>query len=174
MATSKMSLMVKKGDPESDRATKLKSSWNDFVGWLDKRGLKGNAALDRGAGESNVGIQYLRQYNKENPTSLATPENVKEIQSHFQNYRNYAINEIKNKRATYSGDVSKIDSPDSDFMRALSIVDGVPGSRTTSHTFPSSFLTTIYKDPSGNIEKTTKENTGLATTPTPLSLLAKK
>ncbi len=47
-------------------------------------------------------------------------------------------------------------------MRGLSIADGVPGSLTTSHVFPSSFLTTIYKDPSGKTEKVEKVNTGLA------------
>ncbi len=163
MATSLSNIKtLNGGDPVSDRATRLKSDWNGFQGWLKKRGLAGHPSLDKGVGENNVGIQYLRQYNKENPTSLARPENIKEIQQHFQNYRNYAINEIKNKRATYSGDVSKIDTPDSDFMRGLSIADGVPGSLTTSHVFPSSFLTTIYKDPSGKTEKVEKVNTGLA------------
>lgn len=164
MATSLSNIKtLSGGDPVSDRVARLKSDWNGYQSWLQKRGLAGHPSLDKGVGENNVGIQYLRQYNKENPTSLARPENIKEIQSHFQNYRQYAINEIKNKRATYSGDVSKIDSPDSDFMRALSVVDGIPGSKTSSHVFPPSFLTTIYKDPSGKVEKTTKVDTGLAT-----------
>lgn len=163
MATSLSNIKtLNGGDPVSDRATKLKQSWNDYQMWLKKRGLAGHPSLDKGVGENNVGIQYLRQYNKENSTSLARPENIKEIQSHFQNYRNYAINEIKNKRATYSGDVSKIDTPDSDFMRGLSVADGIPGSLTTSHQFPTTFLTTIYKDPSGKTEKVEKVNTGLA------------
>lgn len=149
-------------DPTSDRATKLKAAWNDYQAWLKKRGLAGHPSLDKGVGENNVGIQYLRQYKKENPTSLAAPENIKEIQSHFQNYRQFAINEIKNKRATYSGDVSKIDTPDSDFMRALSIVDGIPGSRTTTYAFPSTFLNTIYTDPKGKVEKSTRQDMGLA------------
>ncbi len=155
-------LKAAKGDPEAERATRLKKDWNSFQSWMKAKGVAGSPALDQGLGEGNLGIKYVRQYQKENPTTLVAPENIKEIQQHFQNYRNYAINEIKNKRATYSGDVSKIDTPDSDFMRGLSTVDGIPGSLTTQHQFPSSFLTTIYKDPSGKTEKVEKVNTGLA------------
>ncbi len=150
------------GTPTEDGTAKLKSDWNLFVDYMQKNGAKGHPDLDKGVGKNNMGIRYLEQYRKENPSTSLTPENVSEVQKNFQNYRDFAINEIKNKRATYDGDISKIDTPQSDFMKDLSIVDGIPGSRTTSHQFPSSFLTTIYKSPTGQVENKNTVNQGLA------------
>lgn len=150
---------------KSAKAQRLKEDWNAYVSWLDKKGMKGNPALDKGAGYNNTGVQYLKMYIKENPKTSLTPESITEVQENFKNYRDYAINEIKNKRATYDGDISKIDTPESDFMKDLSIVDGIPGHRTTNWKFPETFLKTIYQSPTGAIEKEVVSNTGLAPLP---------
>lgn len=97
------------GDPSDERAMKLKSDWNQFVGWLSKKGVAGTPELNEGEGENNLGIKYVRQYQKENPNTLISPETIKAVQGHFQNYREYAINKIKTKKAEYTGDINTID-----------------------------------------------------------------
>lgn len=161
--------MKKEGEPASDRAMKLKKSWNDFQEWLGKKGLVGHPELDKGVGEDNGGIKAVRQYQKENPNTLVTPENIPEIQKHFQNYREFVINKLRtdpkhNQITDPKTGISRSALPNENldfFMRELSKVDGLPGQLTSKHRFPSEFLTTIYKDPSGKVEKTTVEDKGL-------------
>lgn len=162
MATLKNMKSLSDPSPEANRAMQLKKDWNDFIEYAKKKGIAGRTELDKGVGQNNLGMQYVRQYKKENPNSLISPETISEVQTHFKNYRDFAINEIKNKRATWDGDTSKIDAPDSPFMKDLSVVDGIPGSRTTSWKFPNEFLITIYKAPDGKIEKKETVNQGLA------------
>lgn len=166
MALSKKSIadaqdlisMKKTEDPSDERAMKLKSDWNQYVTWLSKKGVAGKAELNEGEGENNLGIKYVRQYQKENPATLISPETIKEVQSHFQNYREYAINKIKTKKADYTGDINTIDK---NFMQALSIVDGIPGEKTTAWMFPNEFMKTVYKTKDGAVEKTEVINQGI-------------
>lgn len=159
--------MKKEGEPSSDRAMKLKTDWNDFVDFAEKRGLKGHPELDKGLGEENNGIRLVRQYQKENPNTLVTPENIAEIQTHFKNYRDYSINQLRTKKAQLTdaqNPTGRYVTPDENldfYMKDLSKIDGIPGSRTTSWRFPKSFLTTIYKNSTGKVEKTTIEDQGI-------------
>jgi hypothetical protein len=156
------------GDPEAERATKLKKDWNLFQAWLGERGLKGHPSLDRGVGDANVGLQYVKQFQKENPTTLVTPQNIPEIQGHFKNYRDYTLNKLRNRQAMLidaKNPNGRYVAPDENldfYMSGLSKVDGIPGSLTTQHRFPDSFLTTIYRGTSGKIEKQMTVNQGLA------------
>lgn len=164
-------LKAAKGDPTADRAMQLKKDWNAYTDWLAKKGLKGHPSLDVGLGDKNVGMQYVRQYKKENPSSLVSPENINEIQGHFQNYRDFAINQLRNKKAMLNDQIApngRYVTPTENldfFMKDLSKVDGIPGQRTTSWKFPNEFLTTIYKSPTGAVEKKTVENKGLVASP---------
>lgn len=47
-------------------------------------------------------------------------------------------------------------------MQALSIVDGIPGEKTTKWMFPNEFLKTVYKTSGGAVEKTETINKGIA------------
>ncbi len=153
-------IAMKKGDAKSERAMQLKTQWNKFARWAAEKGVAGSPDLDKGVGEQNGGIKLVRQYQKENPGTLITPENIPEIQGHFKNYREHVIDLIKNKKADYSGDINMVDT---NFMPHLSKIDGIPGSLTTKSTFPDEWLTTIYKGPGGVVEKQETVNTGLAT-----------
>lgn len=166
---NKTNLMAMKGgDPVAERATKLKQDWNTFQSWLKQQGVAGSPELDKGVGENNGGIRMIRQYQKVNPTTLVTPENIPEIQGHFKNYRDYTLNKLRNKQAMITDAKNpngRYVNPDENldyYMSGLSKVDGIPGSLTTQHVFPQSFLTTIYQNPSGKIEKKETINQGLA------------
>ena len=156
--------------PEEERAQKLKTDWNTYVNWLAQKGLKGHPSLDSGVGDSNVGIQQVKQFQKENPGTLISPETISEVQSHFQNYREYVLNKLRtdpkhNMITDPKTGEQRSALPDENldfFMRDLSKVDGIPGQKTTNWQFPSAFLTTIYKGPGGNVENKVKTNLGLA------------
>lgn len=116
---------------------KLRSDWNAYTQWLDKKGLKGSPQLDKG----DMGGKMIDQYRKENPTTLVTRESIVPIQKEFSKYRDYVLNEIKNKRAQFTPGANE-----NNFMKDLSVVDGIPGQRTTSFAFPDSYLQTFLND----------------------------
>lgn len=107
-----------------------RTAWNNYVGWLKKKGLAGSPTLDK----NGLGKQLLTQYMKEVPNSGLTPDNVVPIQKDFTNYRTYALNQIHHKLATTTA------SSDDAFMANLSKIDGYPGSKTTSVVFPDAYL----------------------------------
>lgn len=133
---------------KSDISNKLRSDWNAYTEYLSKKGLKGHPSLDK----NDLGGKMIDQYRKENPTTLVSRENIKPIQQEFSKYRDWVINEARNKKAI-------IDVPEDQFMRGLSTVDGIPGQRTTSFSFPNSYLTTIL-----NGKNLGRANEGFATT----------
>lgn len=123
------------GDPKDKAPAKIdntvRQGWNDYVQWLDKKGYKGNPALDH----DDLGGKMIDEYRKENPDTPITRDMVVPIQKEFQNYRNWAINQIEGGKGAYAPGTNK-----DTFMKALSIVDGIPGQRTTSFSFPSGYL----------------------------------
>ena len=128
----------------------IRSEWNSFVDFLDKRGLRGNPQLDTG----DLSQKMLNQYIRENPLTPLKPEMVKDIQADFANYRGYALNKIKQNKGVFAPGVTE-----ENFMSELSKLDSWPGSRTTSHKFPMEYLQ--YLDSQGNTERT--QNLGFAT-----------
>jgi hypothetical protein len=96
----------------------------------------------------------LDQYKKENPNSVVSRETIKPIQKEFSNYRNFALNEIKNKRAVFSEGTNE-----QNFMKSLSVIDGIAGQRTTSFKFPDIYLKNFM-----NGELQSVKNMGFATT----------
>lgn len=144
-------LSVKKLPNDDGNITnKLRKDWNDYVSWLDTKGLKGHPSLD----SNDLGGKMVEQYQKENPNTLVSRQSIPAIQQEFQKYRDYVLNQVKAGKATLSPGVT----PDN-FMYNLSKVDGIPGQRTTSFQFPQSYLKTFE---SGNL--VSNENKGFATT----------
>lgn len=159
------------GDADAIRAQKLKEQWNLFVDFAEKRGLKGHSDLDKGVGADNNGIKLVKEFQAANPGTLITPENIPEIQKHLQNYRDYSINKLRtdplhNQIVDSKNPKGRPVLPNENldyYMKDLSKIDGIPGSRTTAYRFPTDFLTTIYKGSGDKVEKTETINRGLAT-----------
>lgn len=129
---------------------KIRQAWNDYVDWAAAKGYKGNPELDK----NGLGFKLLEQYKAENPNSPLTKELVSPIQQEFQKYRDWSLKEVAAGRAQLTPGVT----PDN-YMKGLSVVDGYPGSLTTSFKFPASYLKTFE-----NGKLVSNQNTGFATT----------
>lgn len=55
-----------------------RGEWNGFLDYLDKKGVGGSKELD--VRSKGLGLSYLKQYQKENPTTTITPEMVQNVQ----------------------------------------------------------------------------------------------
>ena len=127
-----ISLMKAKEDPEEKPIdNRVRTDWNKYVDWLVAKGLKGHPSLDK----NDLGNKMIDAYKKENPDTVLSREVVIPLQKEFQKYRQYSLDEIKAGRGKFSDGADE-----NNFMRALSIVDGVPGQRTTSFKFPKFYI----------------------------------
>jgi hypothetical protein len=57
------------------------------------------------------------------------------IQQDFANYRNYALKQVQDGKMGFAPGTNK-----DNFLKSLSVVDGIPGQRTTSFSYPQSYL----------------------------------
>jgi hypothetical protein len=135
----------KPGAPTPSVDNKLRRDWNDYTAWLEKQGMKGNPQLDKGG----LGFTLLEKYRKENPATTVTKEAIPVIQQEFQKYKQYALDRIKAKKAMFSEGTNE-----QNFMKNLSVVDGIPGQYTTSFAFPPAYLTTFENGKQISTEKT--------------------
>lgn len=129
----------------------VRAAWNDYVQFLKGRGIAGSPELDK----NDLGNQMLNMYLRQNPGSFLKPELIKPIQEDFANYRNYALDKVRQGKAAFGEGVNE-----DNFMADLSKLDAWPGSYTTRHTFPSEYMN--YLDEKGRLLKT--ENKGFAST----------
>lgn len=123
------------GSVNNQLSTDLRSDWNNYVGWLESKGVKGSPELDK----NNTGFKYLDEYRKANPNTLLSKESIPQVQNYLQEYRNWVIESHKNKTRP----IQFKEDPGSNyelFMPNLSKVDGYPGQFTTSYKFPQEFL----------------------------------
>ncbi|HMW10866.1 MAG TPA: hypothetical protein PJ987_10545 [Bacteroidia bacterium] len=129
---------------------KIREGWNSYVDWLEAKGLKGNPSLDK----DDFGGQMIDKYKLENPDSPISREMIIPIQKDFIVYRDFVLEEVKNKKARLADGVT----PET-FMKDLSVVDGIAGQKTTKFKFPFKYLETYMGD---KLEK--KENKGFSVT----------
>jgi len=120
--------------PEPAISNTHRQDWNSYIGWLDKKGLKGSPSLDH----NDLGGQMIDQYRKENPNTSVSRDMVIPIQKEFGKYRDYALSQIQNGKGTFAPGTNK-----DNFLRSLSIVDNIPGQRTTSYSFPKAYMDTF-------------------------------
>lgn len=129
---------------------KIREGWNSYVDWLEAKGLKGNPSLDK----DDFGGQMIDKYKLENPDSPISREMIIPIQKDFIVYRDFVLEDVKNKKARLADGVT----PET-FMKDLSVVDGIAGQKTTKFKFPFKYLETYMGD---KLEK--KENKGFSVT----------
>ena len=82
---------------------KIKSDWNDFLGWLDKKGVKGKPELDKGG----LGNEYFNQYIKENPQTVLSKDSIPIIRKEYIALRNKGIEDIKSGKAIFENQTGK-------------------------------------------------------------------
>ena len=150
-------------DPKKSAAvsTKLRGDWNNFTAWLRGKGMQGNPALDR----NDLGGKMIDQYQKENPETSVSRSSVAPIQQELSKYREYSINELRNKRAMLTDAQNpngRFVSPNENldgYMKDLSQIDGIAGQRTTRVSFPDEYMKIL--DAKNKLIKT--ERVGFAT-----------
>ena len=118
-----------KNEPTADN--KVREAWNTYVDFLDKKGLKGSASLDK----DDFGGKMIDEFKKLNPETPISRDIIVPIQKEFQNYRKFRLDQIKKGELKFNDGVDE-----NNFMRALSVVDGIPGQRTTSFKFPDDYM----------------------------------
>lgn len=109
----------------------IRTQWNTYVDWLDKKGMKGKPDLDN----NGLGYTMVDEYQRDNPNSGINRGSIKSIQQEFSKYRDWSLGRINRGEAVLSPGVRP-----EDYMKDLSIIDGYPGQRTTSFKFPSTYL----------------------------------
>jgi hypothetical protein len=126
-------LTTQTGDPVKPPKVdnNIRTAWNSYIEWLSKKGLKGHPSLDH----NGLGFKMIEEYQKEHPGTPLTKDMVVPIQQDFANYRKYALNQIEQGKGSFGEGVNK-----DNFLAALSQVDGIPGQRTTSYTFPVGYM----------------------------------
>lgn len=157
---AKMENMIREIESHKEVNDVIRNDWNEYLKWLDSKGLKGSPTLDH----SGMGMKMLKEYVDTHPgTSLeASEEGVKQIQAEFIKYRRWVLDEAKAGRAQLTPGVTE-----KNFMSWLSKYDGIPGQFTTQSKFPEAkeikTEKTVYNDGTGKVDqKTTVTNKGFA------------
>ena len=127
----------------------LRKEWNNYTNWLASKGLKGHPSLDTGGKWE----QALEMYRKENPKTILNKHIIPVIQKDFQNYRNFVIDKVKKGQGQFGAGTDE-----TNFMKNLSVVDGIAGSKTTNFQYPNEYLQTLE-----NGKVISSENKGFAT-----------
>lgn len=111
-----------------------KSGWNDFINFLDKKGMKGNPALDNR--NTNLSQQLFNEYKSQNPNFSLTYDQIPQVQADLQNYRSDLVNKWKANPSIIPDAKSE-----DDIMPNLSDTDGWLGSKTSMHKYPVAMIT---------------------------------
>jgi hypothetical protein len=154
MAMLKKSNMKTSGgneNPNNAVNPALMQQWNQYVDWLDSKGMKGSPELDKG----DTGFKMMEAYRKENPSFNLTKDDVGVIQQNLQQYRDFSLSNIKDNKTkiNYGGkelfykDLTSQQQKDVDenYMGKIKMtnIDKFPGQFTTSTKFSSEFMSKV-------------------------------
>lgn len=131
-------------ESKGDVIDMLRRDWNDYVDWLEVKGLKGDEKLDR----NGLGVEMITQYRIEHPETTVSNETVGRIQEEFAKYRAWVLDQIKQGKAAFAPGVTE-----ETFMTNLSKSDHYAGQLTTMKKFPLEYLI-LMKDNSLQSTKT--------------------
>lgn len=112
-----------------------RQQWNAYIDYLQKRGMKGNAALDNR--DTALGQKLFNEYKATNPNFTLTYDRVGDVQKDLQDYRNGLVQKYNANPAIVPG----IKSAD-EIMPGLSPVDNWLGSKTSNWKYPTASFTT--------------------------------
>lgn len=130
--------------PEGDKPVdnKIRTDWNDFLKFIDKKGYRGKPELDKGG----KGYQLFDEYVKSTPGTSLSREVLPVIRKELLNYRNWALEQNKST-APGAGRLAPGVTEDN-FMKHVVLNEktsdpNYPGSNLTITPFPNSYLTTF-------------------------------
>lgn len=148
---SNMKAGVDNENPTGNVNPAVMQQWNQYVDWLESKGMKGSPELDKG----DTGFKMMEQYRKENPSFKLTKDDVGVIQQKLQEYRDFSLGNIKENKTkiNYGGkevfykDLNPQQQKDVDenYMGKIkkTSIDKFPGQFTTSTKFSSEFMSKV-------------------------------
>lgn len=80
-----------------------KLEWNNYLSWLDKKGMRGKPELDK----NNMGNKLFNQYIKENPKTTLSVDLIPAIRSEYSKLRNSGIESILAGKISMEGKTGK-------------------------------------------------------------------
>lgn len=130
------------GPGEGTVDNKVRKDWNDYLDFLEKKKMRGQPGLDT----EGVGYKLFDEYVSSNKGTTLKREMLPVIRNEFLKYRDFALNEIKNKRAEFAPGANE-----ENFMKFLvenekTANPDYPGSMFTSVKFPESYLKKFMND----------------------------
>lgn len=184
--------MLKKSATKGPGDGAVINRWNNYLSWLGTKGKRGSAELDKGT----EGMNMLNQYNsemksKDKSFSPITEQDVVKVQTILNDYRDYAMGQIKsgkgNARLT-SGQEMPYNSMseqqkqefETNFMPQIAARtsagkkwdDGIPGSATTGTIVPREYIGLVesgVRQPLQLVGLATETIRGRGTQPAPKS-----
>lgn len=139
-----VNMLMGGGDDPKELTPQQRREWNTYVDYLEKKGYKGSAQLDKK--DTGLATSLFNQFKKENPSVSLSLDHVKTVQSEMENLANAARN-FEQRRGNPNA---------ASIMAGTSKVDGWPGSKTTSFKFPDMEKTTY-----NNSVLTSHQNLGI-------------
>ena len=106
--------------------------WNRLISYSKQKGYSGMAELDHNPA---LRQKVFAEYNKANPDSTVSLDMVKQVQDEIQNYKSKVLQAMSTGGAKGSEGVNP-----SNFMKGISQVDGIFGSKTSSWQFPQAYM----------------------------------
>lgn len=85
-------------DSETPDVNRIKSDWNDFLSWMDSKGVKGKPELDK----EGLGNKYFKQYIKENPNTSLNEKVIPVIRQEYMKLRDDGINSILEGKSVFT------------------------------------------------------------------------
>jgi hypothetical protein len=77
---------------------KIKSDWNSFLSWMEKKGVKGKPELDKG----DTGNKYFKQYIAENPGTSLNESVIPIIRQEYVKLRDDGVKNILEGKGVFS------------------------------------------------------------------------
>jgi len=95
---------------ETPDVGKIKEDWNDFLGWLEKKGVKGKPELDKG----ELGNIYFKQYIKEHPQTSLSEKVIPIVRSEYKNLQGAEWKKIQENKAMLQSSVGYVSGKDAE------------------------------------------------------------
>jgi len=91
-------------DPENPVAIsdELKTNWNKYLDWLDKKGMKGKPELDKGG----VGNKLFKQYLSETADAKLSEKDIPVIRQAYKEMRDQGIKDQKEGKIAFGTGVT--------------------------------------------------------------------
>ena len=137
---------TKKEEPKPVVNPRLKQDWNDFLSYLDKKGVRGKSDLDK----FGAGYKLFDEYVKNNPGTSLSRQTLPAIRKEILNYRTWVLDENRKPMGSRKASLGSGVTEDN-FMRHVVANEktsdpNYPGMHLTTTSFPLSYLNTFVSD----------------------------